>query len=57
MTRKQIKASAQNELLHGMQMAFSEPYLSDAIKIEMSHQMARVEKLLGYVPFSWVRGT
>ncbi len=56
MTRKETKIAAQMELIHGMQIAFSELGLTDELKIEMSKQMARVEKLLGYTPFSSSRG-
>ncbi len=63
MNKKEIKEKAQGELLHGMQVAFS---LIDeygvpenevkALQTEMSRQMARVEKLFGFVPFSFTRG-
>ena len=55
-TKKQIKENAQNELTCAMQTAFCELLLSEADKAEMSKQMARVEKLFGYNPYSFTRG-
>ena len=66
MTRTQIKRCAQDELMGAMRAAFTHvfenvPYSysqSDAETViaEMDVQMARTERLFGYVPGSWARG-
>ncbi len=66
MTRRQIKANAQHELMHAMQMAFN--VIADAqpfdvvadyepLRDEMDVQFARVEKLFGYDVGTWRRGS
>ena len=56
MTSGDRKEKAQEALLLSMQMAFcNEELTQEELKL-MSKQMARVEKLFGYVTYSWVRG-
>jgi len=59
MARKEIKHEAQDRLLFGLSAAFSmagEAGASEEVLEEMSRQMARVEKLFGYEPYSGGRG-
>lgn len=64
MTKTEIKYEAQEELLYAMGVAFERVNDDisktekdrEAIKVEMSKQMARVEQLFGIEPFSTVRG-
>ena len=55
MTRKDIKEQAQDHLLFGLRTAFAtldgDEDLPE-VREEMSKQMARIEKLFGYVPYS-----
>lgn len=53
--KKIVKERAQDELMHALQTAFNDQTL-DSLRPEMSRQFARIEKLLGYKPFSWTRG-
>ena len=65
--KKALREEAQGDLLDGMQCAFAR--LDDdvqqgitsaqkaaALRDEMSKQMARVERLFGYIPYSFARG-
>lgn len=58
LTNKEIKEKAQDELISGMQAAFSQ--LPDDAPRElrnmMSDQFARIEKLFGYEAYSNPRG-
>ena len=62
MTKTEIKQTAQEELLSAMGVAFhrlEEAFAMEKrkeIRDEMSKQMARVEKLFGYKPNSFLRG-
>ena len=62
MTKTEIKEEAIFELMCAMQTAFTERLESmypdnwEEIQAEMSKQFARVEKLFGFVPYSWERG-
>lgn len=62
MTKTEIKEMVQGQLLRAMQRAFDE--IADTaheqkgeITNEASAQFARVEKLFGYEPYSFTRGT
>ena len=55
MANKAIKEQAQQNLLLGMQVAF-EHSVDEKMRAEMSKQMARVEKMFGFEPYSFERG-
>ena len=58
MATKELKEKAQDELMTGLQSAF-DGLPDDApreLQLMMSDQMARVEKLFGYTPYSYGRG-
>lgn len=63
MTRTEIKQISQDEIMNGIQIAFStidNHQISDEEKelliAEMDKQMSRIEKLFGYSIGSWGRG-
>jgi len=55
MSLKLQKEECQANLIFGMASAF-EREMSDSDREIMSQQMARVEKLFGFVPYAHVRG-
>ena len=62
MNKTQAKEIAQNEIMLAIQTAFArgdyyhEGTERELITEQLDKQMARIEKLLGYVPSSWDRG-
>jgi hypothetical protein len=60
--RQRIRENAQAALLSAMQVAFDRlrergAVLTDPDMAEMDKQFRRVEKLFGYIPGSWARGS
>ena len=56
MSKKEIKQTAQDNLMSSMQAAFCADELTNAARDEMDKQMKRVERLFGYESGSWSRG-
>lgn len=57
MNKTERKHEAQEHLMHGLRAAFAmADDIDDETRVEMSKQMARIEKLFGYEPFSSPRG-
>lgn len=56
-TKTEVKHSAQDALMSAMQIAFDRGEDDPAIREEMDKQFQRVEKLFGYVPGSFNRGS
>lgn len=58
MTNKEMKEKAQDELISGMQAAFSQlpDDTSSEFRNMMSDQFARIEKLFGYEAYRNPRG-
>lgn len=69
MTKTEIKQKAQKHIMEAVQCSFDMLVSTyggsfgvynqeeiEAINAEMDLQMARIEKLFGYVPGSWQRG-
>lgn len=56
MNRTERKQEAQDQLLHGMQVAFARNEDDEELREIMSKQMERVEKMFGYEPGSFTRG-
>lgn len=54
--KNNIKQEAQDALLHGCATCFYKEDMTEAERDEASKQMARIEKLFGYKPYSWLRG-
>ncbi len=55
--KQELKEAAQFELLSSMMHSFSAIENSDELLKEMDKQARRVEKLFGYEPESWMRGS
>jgi len=58
MTKTEIKQQAQQEIMECIQAVFGESTEEGSeMYNELDKQMKRVEKLFGYTPGSWTRGT
>ena len=53
--KTEIKHRSQDALMHALQTAFNDLTLEELSPV-MSTEMARIEKLFGYEPYSWYRG-
>ncbi|MCK5613716.1 hypothetical protein KAR91_68260 [Candidatus Pacearchaeota archaeon] len=56
MTKTQTKQEAQIKLIQAMQIAFMDMEITPEMEKAMSDQMARIEKMFGFIPHSWNRG-
>ena len=63
-SKREVKQQAQENIMHGISNSFYGVYDDEELsgrdkailRQEMSNQMARVEKLFGYIPYEWIRG-
>ncbi len=53
MSKKQIKETARDNLMHAMMAAFYSEELSDELRDEMHNQVNRIESLFGFEKDSW----